>query len=105
MKVERKEGYRGNPLYEVSSEKSKAIFYVKKTNDGFAFFDVSVSIGQVPGELTGRYSTPEKGVEAVKNYIRVAKETRAARRENFSKARDERKNAKKQQPDNTEHVQ
>lgn len=105
MKVDRKEGYRGNPRYEVSSEKSKATFYVQKTNDGFALFDVSVSIGQVPQELTGRYSTPEKGVAAVQNYIRLAKETRGARRENFSKARDERKNAKEPKPDNAEHVQ
>jgi len=96
---------KGNLVYTISSPKYKADFIVKKSNDGFAFFDVQMSVGQLPRELTGKYTSAEKGLEAVKRFLRKAKESKNARRDNMVKRREAQKNAQKLQSDNKEHVQ
>jgi hypothetical protein len=47
--------------------------------------------GQVPEALSGKYSSMLKAKEAVATYLNNKEETKAARRENFAKEREERK--------------
>lgn len=96
---------KGNLRYIVSTPKANSDFVVQKSNDGFALFDVHVTGGKVPKELSGKYTSAEKGLKAVEAYIKKMKETAAVRRDNMTKRREASKNAKAVQSDNKKHVQ
>lgn len=83
-------------------EKMVSEFIIKKDKSGFIFFEITISAGAMPAELSGKYSSISKAKEAVEFYLRNKKETDAARRENFAKEREERKalkNAAKSLPE------
>lgn len=84
----------GKPYFEVKSSKYKNPFIVRKTNDGFAFFEVAVKGGKLPASLEGRHTTSTSAVQAIKAYINQMPETKTVRRDNYSKEREE-KNASK----------
>lgn len=105
MDVKRSEGVRGNPVFTISTPKSKAKYIVQKSNDGFSFFNVKLSVGETPSKLSGMYTTPEKAIHDVKAYIEGMRETATVRRDANTKRREESKNAKKLQSDNEERVQ
>lgn len=67
---------------------------IRKSQDGFIFFEVVTEKGDLPAELKGRFSDMSRAKEAVAQYFRTMKETPAARRENFHQEREERKKVK-----------
>lgn len=94
MDVKETSDERGNPVFEVSSPKTKTTYKVQKTNNGFAMFDIRVSDAKKPKELEGSWTTPEKALKHLEAYLKVKKETKLVRRDNNIKAREEQKNAK-----------
>lgn len=75
----------------VKSDKMVKDIIIQKDRSGFIFFEVKFEAGQVPQELSGKYSSMLRAKEAVASYLNNMKETLAARRENFAKEREERK--------------
>ena len=75
----------------VKSDKMVSDIHIVKDRSGFIFFEVLVEKGQVPEALSGKYSSMLKAKEAVATYLNNKEETKAARRENFAKEREERK--------------
>lgn len=59
----------GKPRFIISSPKFKADFIVKKTFDGFSFFEIKTTKGSVPAKLSGSYTTFSKALSDVKNYV------------------------------------
>ena len=79
---------------------------IQKSNDGFIFFEIKFTKGSPPAELSGHYSSILKAKEAVEHYLNNRKETPTVRRDNFSKARQERKkqDAAEIKSEGSEHV-
>jgi hypothetical protein len=73
------------------SDKLVSDIIIEKSQDGFIFFEVKFEKGQVPAELSGKYSSIRSAMKAVEGYLLKKKESVAARRENFAKEREERK--------------
>lgn len=73
------------------SDKLVSDIIIEKSQDGFIFFEVKMTKGQVPTELSGKYSSIRSAKKAVESYLQNKKESVAARRENFAKEREERK--------------
>jgi hypothetical protein len=90
------EEYPEKQLCYITSEKMTTKITIKKSSDGFIFFDVKFDKGPVPYELSGKYSSMPKAKEAVLSYLNNRKETESARRENFAKEREERKKLKEE---------
>lgn len=76
----------------ISSEKHKTEFIVGKTRAAM-FFSIRATIGLTPNELSGKYTTLEKAVEAVETFVKNAKETFAVRSDRLHEERQKRKNA------------
>lgn len=64
---------------------------IRKSKDGFQFIEVTSPSGNVPSELTGRYTSENLLDKKIRHYLNHCKETVSARRENFAKAREQRK--------------
>ena len=106
MNVEKTYDEDGQVKYEVKSDKFNTFFTVHKSNDGFVFYEVSISKGKVPKSLSGFYTKPEIALKALKEYIRKAKPSKSVQRDIKTAIREEQKrNARKLQSDNKEHVQ
>lgn len=102
MDVVKIESTDKNPIYEVSHPTRRyTTFYVKKANDGFSLFEITASKGAVPRPLSGKYTKPEKALEALRKFLSTAKETKTTRRDNTY----ERNHAPAIQPDSEEYVQ
>lgn len=89
------------------SDKLVSNIIIEKSQDGFIFFEVKFEKGLIPAELSGKYSSIPSAKKAVESYLRNKKESKAARRENFSKAREERKKQQHGSKNNTkgsEHI-
>lgn len=88
------------------SDKLVTDIIIQKSQDGFIFFEVKLEAGSPPEELSGKYSSMKTAKKAVENYLRNKKESKAARRENFAKAREERKkqDASKYNSKGSEHI-
>lgn len=76
----------------IESTKHKTDFIVGKTRSAL-FFTVRVTKGSLPAELSGKYTSLEKGVEAVESFVRNAKETFAVRSDRLHEERQQRKHA------------
>lgn len=63
----------GNSRIVVESPKHTGKFVIRKTNDGFAFFEIKPTSGKTPQKLSGRFTRLDKALKAVKEYIRTAK--------------------------------
>ena len=73
------------------TDKIKTDIIIQKSNDGFIFFEIKFTTGSPPAELSGHYSSILKAKAAVEHHLNNRKETPTVRRDNFSKARQERK--------------
>jgi len=81
----------GRPVVIISSPKFKEPFVISKAPNGFIFYQIRHSKGTTAEELTGSYTGLKEAEKALLRYISKAKETIAARRENFAAQRAERK--------------
>jgi|TARA_R110000868_G_scaffold266914_1_gene526207 hypothetical protein len=89
------------------SDKMVTPLTIRKSRDGFIFFEVITEKGAVPEELKGKFSNMPSAREAVAQYFRTMPETVAARRASFNKDFDERKkvkNAAKSEPEDDQHL-
>jgi hypothetical protein len=89
-----------------TSEKFVSEIIIEKSIGGYRFFEIKFTKGVLPSELSGKYSSMKMAKIAVETYVRNSKETTAARRESFHKAREERKkqNVSKTKPKGSKHV-
>ena len=88
------------------SDKFVSDIIIEKSIGGYRFFEIKFTKGVLPSELSGKYSSMRMAKAAVETYVRNSKETKAARRESFHLAREERKkqNASKSKTKGSEHV-
>ena len=59
----------GRPKYIVSSDKFKVKWIVRKSEDGFAFYEIVCTKGKLAKELQSKFTTSAKALDAVKSYI------------------------------------
>ena len=84
-----------NPIFKITDgTKTKATLTVQKSRDGFALFEVLIDKGSVPAKLSGRYTTPDRAIKAVKDYLDQRSVSRLVERDNKAAAREKRKNVK-----------
>lgn len=76
----------------IESTKHKTDFVIGKTRSAI-FFSVKATKGTTPAELSGKYTTLEKAVEAVEQFVRNAKETFSVRSDRLHEERQQRKYA------------
>lgn len=81
-----------NQFAKIESVKHKTDFIIGKTRSA-QFFSVKVTKGQLPAELSGKYTSLEKAIEAVESFVRNAKETFAVRSDRLHEERQQRKHA------------
>ena len=67
----------------IKSDKMLSEIYVEKENSGYIFFIIKFEKGKVPEELSGRYSSLEKGKQAVESYLRDKVKTKTLLRKRF----------------------
>lgn len=72
------------------TDKRNVTFTLYKDRLGYGFL-FKVSEASVPKELSGRYSTLEKGIECFKKYELTIKESHAAKSDRLAKLREERR--------------
>lgn len=80
---------------KIESIKHKADFIIGKLRSQM-FFSVRVTKGTIPNELSGKYSTLEKAIEAVEQFVRNTQETFAVRSDRLHEERQQRKHAESQ---------
>jgi hypothetical protein len=73
------------------TDKMKTDIIISKEIGGYRFFRIKMENGATPDKLSGKYSSLRQGMLAVENYLKNKKESNTVRRDNFSKAREERK--------------
>ena len=79
----------------IKSDKMLTDIIVEKEVGGFIFFKVKFEKGSVPEELSGRYSTLEKGKQAVETYLRNKPKSKAVQRNEYADKREKERNAAK----------
>lgn len=80
---------------KIESSKHKTDFVIGKLRSQM-FFSVRTTKGSTPKELSGKYSSLEKAIEAVEHYVRTAKETFAVKSDRLHEERQQRKHAEPQ---------
>lgn len=88
------EDFPDKQLCYITSDKMTSKVTIKKSSDGYIFFDIKFDKGAVPSELSGKYTSMATAKKAVLSFLNNRKETESARRENFAKEREERKKLK-----------
>jgi len=83
----------------IKSDKMLTDIIVEKEVGGFIFFKVKFEKGSVPEELSGKYSTLEKGKQAVENYLRNKPKSKAVQRNEYADKREKERNGSKLQPE------
>lgn len=76
----------------IESVKHKTDFVIGKLRSQM-FFSIRTTKGSVPSDLAGKYSSLEKAVEAVNQYVKNTKETFAVRSDKLHEERQQRKHA------------
>jgi hypothetical protein len=79
----------------IKSDKMLSDIYVEKEVGGFIFFKIKFEKGKVPDELSGKYSTLEKGKQAVEHYLRNKVKTKTVQRNEYADQREKERNASK----------
>ncbi len=77
------------------TDKLATDIHIRKSNDGFIFFEFHFEKGLVPKELSGRYSSLEKGKQAVESYLRDKVKTKALQRNEYADKREIERNGSK----------
>ncbi len=88
----------------VTSPKFKVEFRVGKSRYA-AFFTISLGKGSAPSELSGKYSSLEKAVKAILNYIKNSNETFSVKSERLHQERQSRKHAKSDPSNSQQHLE
>lgn len=83
--------YDNKTLKASCPEKLSTPIHVKKSPDGFIFFEVHVEKGKVPGDLSGKYTSLDNAKKAIQVYLNNIIPSKAVRREAFGKDYEERK--------------
>ena len=79
-------------IAEVSCpEKTKVKYNVHKAPGGFIFYMVTPTKGPAPEALAGRFSSLDKAVDAVVDYLTKMKETQAVKNDRLHENRQKRK--------------
>jgi hypothetical protein len=79
----------------IKSDKMVSEIYVQKEESGYSFFRVRFEKGSVPSELSGRYSSLNKGKEAVEYYLRNKVKTKTVQRNEYADQREKERNGSK----------
>ena len=79
----------------IKSDKMVSEIYVQKEESGYSFFRVRFEKGSVPSELSGRYSSLNKGKEAVEYYLRNKVKTKTVQRNEYADQRQKERNGSK----------
>ena len=79
----------------IKSDKMVSEIYVSKEESGYSFFRVKFEKGSVPSELSGRYSSLQKGKEAVEHYLRNKVKTKTVQRNEYADQREKERNGSK----------
>ena len=79
----------------IRSDKMMSEIYVHKEESGYSFFRVKFEKGSVPSELSGRYSSLDKGKEAVEHYLRDKVKTKTVQRNEYADQREKERNGSK----------
>ena len=79
----------------IKSDKMVSEIYVQKEESGYSFFRVRFEKGSVPSELSGRYSSLDKGKEAVEYYLRNKVKTKTVQRNEYADQREKERNGSK----------
>ena len=80
---------------KIESVKHKTDFVVGKLRSQM-FFSVRTTKGTIPNELSGKYTSLEKAIEAVSQFVANTKETFAVRSDKLHEERQQRKHAESQ---------
>ena len=86
----------------IKSDKMLSDIYVEKEEGGYIFFKVKFEKGKVPEELSGRYSSLEKGKQAVENYLRAKVKTKALQRNEYADKREIERNGSKSKSESSQ---
>jgi len=107
MKVKETYDEAGRVKFLVTTPKSKIIYSVQKSRDGYVFYEIKGDKGAVPDKLSGRYTQPELALKALTVHLKSIPETSTVRRDNRTAQREKAKlDAKaKVNPDNTDDLQ
>tara|TARA_R100001510_G_scaffold46363_1_gene43275 strand:+ start:954 stop:1253 length:300 start_codon:yes stop_codon:yes gene_type:complete len=79
----------------IKSDKMVSDIYVGKEESGYSFFRVKFEKGSVPSELSGRYTSLQKGKEAVEHYLRNKVKTKTVQRNEYADQREKERNGSK----------
>lgn len=80
---------------KIESVKHKTDFVVGKLRSQM-FFSIRATKGTIPNELAGKYTSLEKAIEAVGQFVANTKETFAVRSDKLHEERQQRKHAESQ---------
>jgi len=83
--------YDSKTLKATCPEKLTTTIHVRKSLDGFIFFEVHVEKGKVPGDLSGKYTSLDSAKKAIQVYLNGITPSKTVRREAFGKDYEERK--------------
>jgi|TARA_R100001460_G_scaffold64348_1_gene104614 hypothetical protein len=83
--------YDSKTLKATCPEKLTTPIHVRKSLDGFIFFEVHVEKGKVPGDLSGKYTSLDSAKKAIQVYLNGITPSKTVRREAFGKDYEERK--------------
>ena len=86
----------------IKSDKMVSEVYVQKEESGYSFFRVRFEKGSVPSELSGRYSSLDKGKEAVEHYLRNKVKTKTVQRNEYADQREMERNASKSKSESSQ---
>ena len=73
------------------TDKLATDIHIRKSNDGFIFFEFHFEKGLVPKELSGKYSSIPKAKQAITQYLKNKKPSKTLRRREFAEDFDRRK--------------
>lgn len=82
-----------NQICVIRSDKMLTDIIVEKQLGGHSFFKIKFEKGTVPEELSGRYSSLEKGKLAVENYLRNRPKSKSVQRNEYADKREKERNA------------
>ena len=89
-----------NQVASLSHPNYESKFYVYKPRDQTPFFKINLDKGATPKELSGHFSTLQRGIDAATTFLKTSKETFAIRSDRLDKERKER-HASKPNPTNS----
>jgi hypothetical protein len=89
--VERGEDDYGFEWITVKSPKAEVTYLISKSENGFSQYQVSLSSGKVPPELSGVYTTPDFALRCVLKHIEKKRWTQAAKNRETAKRVAQRK--------------